>query len=355
MEEALCFGWIDGRAGTLDGAHHIRRFTPRRKGSGYSRPNIERLIRMDGLGMIHPKIRDSVADLIGTPFVFPEDILEAIRKDGTAWKNFLSFPEPYRRIRVAYVDAARKRPAEFEKRLGNLITKSGENKMIAGYGGIDGYYPESVDVGPAILMTAFEPFGGEKINPTELVLRQLPDRIGAIALKKAILPVEFVRAREIACAEYDKLGPSAVVMLGQAGGRASVAPETTGKNLMNAKIPDNAGFTPHGVPVSEGGPETLRSTADVRGIADAIRSVGIPCEISDDAGAYVCNALLYGMLEHNGGAVPTVFVHVPYSREQGHADKPFMKQDDIYRAVVAAVGSVAMEIIESRNARGLRE
>ena len=72
------------------------------------------------------------------------------------------------------------------------------------------------------------------------------------------------------------------------------------------------------------------------------------CEISDDAGVYVCNALLYGMLEHNGGAVPTVFIHVPYSSEQGHADKPFMEQDDIYRAVSAALGSVAMGIIESR-------
>ena len=352
VEEALCFGWIDGRAGTLDGARHIRRFTPRRKGSGYSRPNIERLIRMDGLGMIHPRVRDSVADLIGTPFVFPEDILEAIRGDVTAWENFLSFPEPYRRIRVAYVDAARKRPAEFEKRLGNLIKKSRENKMIAGYGGIDVYYPDCGETASAILVTAFEPFGGEKINPTETVLRRLPDRIGAIALKKALLPVEFVRAREIACAEYDSAKPCAVVMLGQAGGRAAITPETTGKNLMNARIPDNAGFTPHGVPVSEGGPETLRSTADIAGIADAVRSIGIPCEISDDAGVYVCNALLYGMLEHNGGAVPTVFIHVPYSSEQGHADKPFMEQDDIYRAVAAALGSVAMGIIESRAAAG---
>jgi pyroglutamyl-peptidase len=304
---------------------------------------------MDGLGMIHPKVRESVADLIETPFVFPEDILEAIRRDGTAWKNFLSFPEPYRRIRVAYVDAARKRPAEFEKRLGNLITKSGENKMIAGYGGIDVYYYDHGKTAPAILVTAFEPFGGEKINPTELILRQLPDRIGAFALKKALLPVEFVRAREIACAEYDKLGPSAVVMLGQAGGRTSVTPETTGKNLMNAKISDNAGYEPRGVPVSEGGPETLRSTADVAGIVDAVRALGIPCEISDDAGAYVCNALLYGMLEHNGGTVPTVFIHVPFVREQGHADKPFMELDDIYRAVVAAVGSVAEVLGSGKN------
>ena len=81
VEEALCFGWIDGRAGTLDDLHQIRRFTPRRKGSGYSQPNIERLIWLDAHGLIHPKIRASVEEVIRAPFVFPEDILDAIRRE----------------------------------------------------------------------------------------------------------------------------------------------------------------------------------------------------------------------------------------------------------------------------------
>ncbi len=140
VEEALCFGWIDGRAGTLDETHQLRRFTPRRKGSGYSQPNIERLIRMDGQGLIHPKVRLSVEEVISRPFVFPEDILDAIRQDETAWKNYQAFSEPYRRIRVAYIDAARKRPEEFEKRLANFIEKTRNNRLIVGYGGIDSYY-----------------------------------------------------------------------------------------------------------------------------------------------------------------------------------------------------------------------
>ena len=140
VEEALCFGWIDGQAGTLDETHHIRRFTPRRKGSPYSRPNIERLIRMDAQGLIHPKIRDSVIELIRAPFVFPEDILAAIRRDPKAWENYVSLPEPYKRIRVAYIDAARKRPAEYEKRLANFIQKTRDNKLISGHGGIEKYY-----------------------------------------------------------------------------------------------------------------------------------------------------------------------------------------------------------------------
>lgn len=140
VEEALCFGWIDGRAGTLDDKHHIRRFTPRLKGSAYSQPNIERLIWLDNRGLIHPKVRETVEDIITADFVFPEDIIERIRKDDTAWKNYQLFSEPYKRIRVAYIDAARKRPEEFEKRLKNFIDKSRENKLIIGYGGIDKYY-----------------------------------------------------------------------------------------------------------------------------------------------------------------------------------------------------------------------
>ncbi len=140
VEEALCFGWIDGQAGTLDRTHQLRRFTPRRKGSGYSRPNIERLKWLDERGLIHPKIRPSVAELIRAPFVFPEDILDALRRDGTVWQNYLAFPEPYRRIRVAYIDAARGRPAEFEKRLENFIEKTRAGKKIVGYGGIEKYY-----------------------------------------------------------------------------------------------------------------------------------------------------------------------------------------------------------------------
>ena len=140
VEEALCFGWIDGRAGTLDKTHQLRRFTPRRKGSSYSQPNIERLILLYREKMIHPKIRESVEEIINKPFIFPEDILNEIRKDPVVWNNFENFSDSYKRIRVAYIDAARKRPAEFEKRLENFIKKTRENKLIIGYGGIDKYY-----------------------------------------------------------------------------------------------------------------------------------------------------------------------------------------------------------------------
>lgn len=140
VEEALCFGWIDSVNKRLDETHCIRRFTPRKKGSTYSQPNIERLLWMDERGLIHPKVREGVLPIIQAPFVFPKDIIDALRQDKVVWENYQRFSEPYKRIRVAYVEAARKRPEEFRKRLDNFIEKTRRNKLIAGYGGIEKYY-----------------------------------------------------------------------------------------------------------------------------------------------------------------------------------------------------------------------
>ena len=140
VEEALCFGWIDSTIKHIDPLHRAQRFTPRKPNSKYSQPNIERLIWLDEQGLIHPKIRDSVAEIIHKPYVFPVDILEAIKTDTIAWENYKHFPDAYKRIRIAYIDAARKRPGEFEKRLYSFISKTRENKLIKGYGGIDKYY-----------------------------------------------------------------------------------------------------------------------------------------------------------------------------------------------------------------------
>jgi len=139
VEEALCFGWIDSTIKHFDPLHRVQRFSPRRKGSGYSRPNIERLIWLESQGMIHPKVSDTVFQVIKTPYEFPADILEVIRSDKKAWDNYEKFPEVYKRIRIAYIDSARKRPLEFKKRLENFMNKTRENKLI-GYGGIDKYY-----------------------------------------------------------------------------------------------------------------------------------------------------------------------------------------------------------------------
>lgn len=140
VEEALCFGWIDSINKRLDGTHCIRRFTPRKKGSAYSQPNIERLLWLEQNGMLHPSVREEILPIISVPFIYPPDILEELKRNNTVWSNYQSFSEPYRRIRIAYIEAARKRPEEFRKRLNSFIDKTRRNKLIKGYGGIEKYY-----------------------------------------------------------------------------------------------------------------------------------------------------------------------------------------------------------------------
>ncbi|MEK6153084.1 YdeI/OmpD-associated family protein [Flavobacteriaceae bacterium 3-367] len=140
VEEALCFGWIDSTVKSLDQDHTIQRFTPRRARSGYSQANKERLKWLFKEKKLHPRVEKSVGPIVREEFDFPVDIIDEIKKDKKAWAHYQAFSDPYKRIRIAYIDSARKRPDEFKKRLSNFITKTRGNKMIKGFGGIDKYY-----------------------------------------------------------------------------------------------------------------------------------------------------------------------------------------------------------------------
>ncbi|MCB0278054.1 MAG: YdeI/OmpD-associated family protein [Calditrichaeota bacterium] len=140
VEQALCFGWIDSTVQSNGPDHTMQRFTPRKAKSKYSQANIERLKWLSEEKLIHASLRDDIEQVINQAFVYPPDILTAIKADKLAWKNYQAFSDGYRRIRIAYIDSARKRPDEFKKRLANFIAKTRENKLIAGYGGIDKYY-----------------------------------------------------------------------------------------------------------------------------------------------------------------------------------------------------------------------
>ncbi|MDR1954790.1 MAG: YdeI/OmpD-associated family protein [Candidatus Methanoplasma sp.] len=140
VEEALCFGWIDSKVRSLDEKHKVQKFSPRDPKSSYSQANKERLRWLADRGLIHPSLTESVSRLLNEPFVYPADILEAIKKDESAWTYFQQFSDPYKRIRIAFIDASRKRPDEFKKRLNNFIERTRKGKLIPGYGGIDKYY-----------------------------------------------------------------------------------------------------------------------------------------------------------------------------------------------------------------------
>ncbi len=140
VEEALCFGWIDSTNKTLDKDHTMQRFTPRQTKSSYSQPNKERLKWLAEKNLIHHSVLKTIQEIISKEYLFPLDILDAIKNDETAWKNYTDFSESYKRIRIAYIEGARKRPEEFAKRLTNFIQKTRDNKLISGFGGIDKYY-----------------------------------------------------------------------------------------------------------------------------------------------------------------------------------------------------------------------
>lgn len=139
VEEALCFGWIDSIVKRVDEERTAQRFSVRNPKTPYSQANKERLREMIRLGKVMPEVLAQLGDALETPFEMPPDILAAIQAHPQAWEHFQTFSAAYIRIRVAFIDAARQRPDEFNKRLTYFIAMTAKNKQI-GFGGIEKYY-----------------------------------------------------------------------------------------------------------------------------------------------------------------------------------------------------------------------
>lgn len=192
---------------------------------------------------------------------------------------------------------------------------------------------------PVLLITSFEPFGGEAENASMLAVDALPASIGPWRLQKAVLPVEFGTAADRAIALQEVCGAKVVVCVGQAAGRAAVTPELVALNLQYASIPDNAGRSPRDVPAVPGAREAYFSTLPVRAMADAIRSNGIPAALSLSAGAYVCNDLYYRLLHHYANTgVRVAFIHVPAA-----SGTPSMEPAVAARALALAITQIPGE------------
>jgi uncharacterized protein YdeI (YjbR/CyaY-like superfamily) len=139
VEEALCFGWIDSTVRTIDGERFAQRFSARKPKSTYSQANKERLTRLIEQRKVAKDVLAGLRNSADKKFVPPPDILDAIRAHKVAWKHFGKFSPSYKRIRIAYIDGARKRPAEFRKRLNYFIKMTEKDKRF-GFGGIKVYY-----------------------------------------------------------------------------------------------------------------------------------------------------------------------------------------------------------------------
>jgi len=139
VEEALCFGWIDSIVKSLDEKRTVQRFSPRKPKSKYSPANKERLRKLVKQHKVIKEVRETLGDISEEKFEIPKDILEALKTNEDTWKNFQKFSDAYKRIRIGFIDGARKRPAEFKKRLMYFIKMTEKNKQY-GFGGIEKHY-----------------------------------------------------------------------------------------------------------------------------------------------------------------------------------------------------------------------
>lgn len=173
-----------------------------------------------------------------------------------------------------------------------------------------------------ILVTGFEPFGGQAVNPAYEAVRRLPASIAGADIVTAEIPVVYRKGPAAIEAAIVAEHPDMVLCVGQAGGRAQITPEFVGINYVNFRIPDNEGNQPLAERLEEDGPDAYFATLPVQAMADAALKAGIPSAVSYTAGTYCCNEVLYRLLyalDHRHPGVRGGFVHVPYLDSQAAA------------------------------------
>lgn len=189
-----------------------------------------------------------------------------------------------------------------------------------------------------LLITGFDPFGGETINPAWEAVKLLPDVIGDYSLIKMEIPTVFGLASQMVLDAAQECRPDVILCIGQAGGRKAITPEMVGINLRHARIADNAGNQPQDEPVAVDGPAAYFATVPVRKMTAAIEAAGIDAAVSYSAGAFVCNDTLYAVLHHYAGTkVRAGFVHVPFLPQQAKEGVPFMALEEIVRGLTAMI------------------
>lgn len=192
-----------------------------------------------------------------------------------------------------------------------------------------------------VLLTGFEPFGGETINPSAEIARQLHGTVvSGHRVESALLPCVFGAAITELKRQIRVVRPALVVCVGQAGGRAEITPERVAINVDDARLADNAGAQPVDRPVVRGGPAAYWSTLPIKAIVRALQAQGIPAAVSQTAGTYVCNHVFYGLMHalRRQRRVRGGFVHVPWLPEQagdGQPSLPLTKMTEAMAIILA--------------------
>ena len=210
---------------------------------------------------------------------------------------------------------------------------------------------------PTILLTGFEPFGGEPINPSAEIVRRLDGRvIAGQRVVGRVLSCVFGRAREELHAALADAAPRVVLALGQAGGRSELSLERVAINVDDARIPDNAGQQPIDRPIVDGGPTAYWSTLPIKAIVAALRSAALPAAVSQTAGTFLCNHLFFALM-HALDRRPGVrggFLHVPWLPEQAacHPGDFALPLDEQVRGVELALKTTLSTTADTRESGG---
>ena len=204
-----------------------------------------------------------------------------------------------------------------------------------------------------VLVTGFEPFGGETVNPAYLAVCLLPDEIEGAQIIKKEIPTAFYESRQKLKTVIQELKPDMVLCIGQAGGRADITMEKVAINLIEAGIADNNGIQPMDEAIDSKGPVAYFSNLPLKAMVEEIRKSGIPASISYTAGTYVCNYLFYCLLHEIARTNPQMsggFIHVPFATQQGidkNSSIPTMEIVTIGKGIEAAIRAVVNKTEDS--------
>ena len=207
-----------------------------------------------------------------------------------------------------------------------------------------------------LLLTAFTPFDGERINPALEAVKLVKDKVGNLEIVKLEVPTVFGKSIDTVREAIEREKPDFVLSIGQAGGRAEITPERVAINLNDARIPDNEGNQPIDEPIFPDGENAYFSTLPVKAMVEAIRKEGLPSSLSNSAGTYVCNHLMYGVLYYldKRPSMKAGFIHVPYIPEQPKNKKelPALELSEIVSGLEAAITAIAINGTDKKLAYG---
>ena len=193
-----------------------------------------------------------------------------------------------------------------------------------------------------VLVTGFDPFGGESINPSWEAVKSIKNTIAGAEIIKLQLPTVAYKSISQLHNKMVELNPDIVISVGQAGGRADVTPERVAINITDARIPDNEGNQPIDEVIFEDGDTAYFSNLPVKAMVQAISDAGFPSSLSNTAGTYICNHVMYGILYYIQKEFPNTrggFIHVPFATSQvtDKPEMPSMEISDITTALEAAI------------------